>query len=88
MLASQAAIFATYLPALLFSGFMYTISNMPKILQWISAIVPARYYVTFTRGVFLKGNGLDVLWPAIVGLSIYATFTVAMSIKNFKKELT
>ena len=88
LLASQAAIFATYLPALLFSGFMYTISNMPKILQWISAIVPARYYVSFTRGVFLKGNGLDVLWPAILGLSIYAGFTVAMSIKNFKKELT
>ena len=88
LLASQAAIFATYLPALLFSGFMYTISNMPKILQWISSIIPARYYVSFTRGVFLKGNGLDVLWPSILGLTIYAGFTVAMSIKNFKKELT
>lgn len=88
LLASQAAIFATYLPALLFSGFMYTISNMPKALQWISSIVPARYYVSFTRGVFLKGNGLDVLWPAIFGLTIYAGFTIAMSVKNFKKELT
>jgi drug efflux transport system permease protein len=88
LLASQAAIFATYLPALLFSGFMYTISNMPVVLQWISSVVPARYYVSFTRGVFLKGNGLDVLWPAIVGLAIYAGFTVTMSIKNFKKELT
>jgi ABC-2 type transport system permease protein len=88
LLASQAAIFATYLPALLFSGFMYTISNMPKILQWISTVVPARYYVSFTRGVFLNGNGLDVLWPSIFGLSIYAAFTIAMSIKNFKQELT
>ena len=88
LLASQAAIFATYLPALLFSGFMYTISNMPTALQWISRIVPARYYVSFTRGVFLKGNGLDVLWPAIFGLAIYAGFTIAMSVKNFKKELT
>ena len=88
LLASQAAIFATYLPALLFSGFMYTISNMPTALQWISRIVPARYYVSFTRGVFLKGNGLDVLWPAILGLAIYAGFTIAMSVKNFKKELT
>ncbi len=88
LLASQAAIFATYLPALLFSGFMYTISNMPVALQWISRVIPARYYVSFTRGVFLKGNGLDVLWPAIFGLTIYACFTVAMSVKNFKKELT
>jgi len=88
LLASQAAIFATYLPALLFSGFMYTISNMPVVLQWISSVVPAKYYVSFTRGVFLKGNGLDVLWPAIFGLAIYAGFTVTMSIKNLKKELT
>jgi drug efflux transport system permease protein len=88
LLASQAAIFATYLPALLFSGFMYTISNMPVALQWISRIVPARYYVSFTRGVFLKGNGLDVLWPAILGLTFYATWTVVLSIRNFKKELT
>ena len=88
LLASQAAIFATYLPALLFSGFMYTISNMPTALQWISRVVPARYYVSFTRGVFLKGNGLDVLWPAIFGLAIYACITIAMSVKNFKKELT
>ncbi|HUQ80157.1 MAG TPA: ABC transporter permease [Gemmatimonadaceae bacterium] len=88
LLATQAAIFATYLPALLFSGFMYTVSNMPVALQWISAVVPARYYVTFTRGVFLKGNGLAVLWPAIVGLAIYAGFMVAMSIRNFRKELT
>lgn len=88
LLASQAAIFATYMPALLFSGFMYTLSNMPVVLQWISRVVPARYYVSFTRGVFLKGNGLDVLWPAIVGLSIYAAGTVLLSIKNFKKELT
>jgi ABC-2 type transport system permease protein len=87
LLASQAAIFATYLPALLFSGFMYTISNMPVALQYISRVVPARYYVSFTRGVFLKGNGLDVLWPAILGLAFYATWTVAFSIKNFKKEL-
>jgi len=88
LLASQAAIFATYLPALLFSGFMYTISNMPVALQWISRVIPARYYVSFTRGVFLKGNGLDVLWPAIFGLAIYACITIAMSVKNFKKELT
>ena len=88
LLASQAAIFATYMPALLFSGFMYTLSNMPVVLQWISRVVPARYYVSFTRGVFLKANGLDVLWPAIVGLAIYAGFTVLLSIRNFKKELT
>jgi ABC-2 type transport system permease protein len=88
LLASQAAIFATYLPALLFSGFMYTISNMPVALQLISRLVPARYYVSFTRGVFLKGNGLDVLWPALLGLTFYAMMMVMLSIKNFKKELT
>jgi ABC-2 type transport system permease protein len=88
LLASQASIFATYMPALLFSGFMYTLSNMPTFLQLVSRVVPARYYVWFTRGIFLKGNGLDVLWPAILGLSIYAGVMVLLSIRTFKKELT
>ena len=61
---------------------------MPVALQWISRVVPARYYVSFTRGVFLKGNGFDVLWPAIVGLSVYAVLTVTFSIRHFTRELT
>ena len=87
LLATQAAIFATYMPALLFSGFMFTISNMPFVLQLISRVIPASYFVTLSRGVFLKANDAVVLWPSILGLTAYAMFTVTMSIKKFRKEL-
>jgi ABC-2 type transport system permease protein len=87
LLATQAALFATYMPALLFSGFMYTISNMPVPLQLISRVVPARYFVSVSRGLFLKGVGIDVLWPALAGLTLYATVTVTLSIRMFRKEL-
>ena len=47
----------------------------------------ARYYVWFTRGIFLKGNGFDVLWPALLGLTLYGIATLALSIRTFRKEL-
>lgn len=87
LLATQAALFATYMPALLFSGFMYTIGNMPIVLQLISRVVPARYFVSLSRGLFLKGVGFAVLWPPLIGLTLYALATVALSIRTFKKEL-
>jgi ABC-2 type transport system permease protein len=87
LLATQAALFATYMPALLFSGFMYTISNMPLALQLVSRVVPARYFVSISRGLFLKDVGLQVLWPALLGLAAYAVFTITLSIRKFRKEL-
>lgn len=88
LLATQAALFATYMPALLFSGFMYTISNMPLVLQYVSRVVPARYFVSISRGLFLKGVGLDVLWPPLLGLTLYAAATLTLSVRQFRKELT
>jgi ABC-2 type transport system permease protein len=59
--ASQMALLSTFLPAFLLSGFMFAISNMPKPLQLITYIVPARYFVTIAKGIFLKGSSLDIL---------------------------
>ena len=87
LLATQASIFATYMPALLFSGFMFSLGNMPVVLQLVSRVIPARYFVTISRGVFLKDTGVDVLWPTLLGLALYATATITLSIKKFKKEL-
>jgi ABC-2 type transport system permease protein len=87
VLATQAALFAAYMPALVLSGFMYTLSNMPVFLQIVSRVIPARYFVEITRGVFLKGNGIDVLWPSLIGLTVYAVVVLTLSVKTFKKEL-
>jgi ABC-2 type transport system permease protein len=87
LLAIQASIFATYMPALLLSGFFYSLSSMPVVLQLISRIIPARYYVEITRGVFLRGIGLDIIWPSLLGLSVFGTGIILLSLKKFRKEL-
>jgi ABC-2 type transport system permease protein len=87
LLATQASLFATYMPALLLSGFFFALSSMPALLQWISRVIPARYFVSITRGIFLRGVGLDVVWAPLLGLSIYAFLILMLSVKSFKKEL-
>ncbi|MFN8654356.1 MAG: ABC transporter permease [Gemmatimonadales bacterium] len=87
LLAVQASIFATYMPALLLSGFFYSLTSMPVVLQWVSRLVPARYFVEITRGVFLRGIGLEVIWPPLLGLTLFAAAMVTLSIRSFRKEL-
>lgn len=87
LLASQAALMATYLPALLLSGFVFAIANMPPVLQAISYAIPARYFVVVTRGVFLKGVGIDVLWGQAVGLLVYSAVGMVVAVRAFRKEL-
>ena len=87
LLAVQASIFATYMPALLLSGFFYSLQSMPLTLQLISRAVPARYFVEITRGVFLRGIGLEVIWAPLLGLGIFATVMVTLTIRTFRKEL-
>jgi ABC-2 type transport system permease protein len=79
LLAFQASIISSFLPAFILSGFIFAIENMPLVIQQITRIVPARYFVTILQGIFLKGTGLSILWPEIVFLLIYAAiiFTIA-----------
>ncbi|HKI95876.1 MAG TPA: ABC transporter permease [Gemmatimonadales bacterium] len=87
VLATQAAMVATYLPALLLSGFIFSIATMPLPLRLITYIVPARYYVTVTKGVFLKGVGFNVLWPDAVAMIVFATMGLTLAIRAFHKEI-
>ena len=61
LLASQLAMVATFLPAFLLSGFAYPIRSMPQVLQWITYLVPAKYFVILLKGIYLKGVGPRVL---------------------------
>lgn len=87
MLATQVAMVATYLPALLLSGFLFDIASMPKLLQAFTFLVPARYFVAVTRGIMLKGVGPSVLWPQAAMMLAYATLGVALAVRAFRKEL-
>jgi ABC-2 type transport system permease protein len=85
--AFQMAMLTTFLPSFLLSGFVFSIYLMPLPLQIVSYIVPARYLVTISKGVYLKGLGMNYLWPSALMLAAAATFFVVMSIKKFVKKI-
>lgn len=85
--AFQLSMLATMLPALLLSGFFYPIENMPPILQAVTAIVPARYFLVVIRGIFLKGVGVEVLWRELSFLAVFAVLMLFVSSAKFKKRL-
>lgn len=87
MLATQLAMVATFLPAFLLSGFMFSVDVMPAPLRAFSALVPARYFLVVTRGLFLKGVGIEVLWPQALFMLVFALAGVALAVRSFRKEL-
>lgn len=87
LLATQLALMATYLPTFLLSGFIFAIGNMPVVLRAVSYIIPARYFIVVTRGIFLKDVGLAVLWPQALGLVLYAAIAFTLAVRAFRKEL-
>ena len=87
VLATQIAMVATYLPALLLSGFIFDIAAMPIALRTITFIVPARYYVNVTRGVLLKGVGLEVLWLQGLFMVVFAAIGLTLATVAFRKRI-
>ena len=86
----QQALMATMLfgmPAILLSGFMFPIQNMPKIFQYLTYFNPLRYFLVIIRGVFLKGNGLDILYPQMLALLALGSVIIMISSLRFKKRL-
>ncbi|HRT43460.1 MAG TPA: ABC transporter permease [Phycisphaerae bacterium] len=87
LLATQLAMVLTFLPADLLSGFLSPIENMPRAIQLVTYFVPARYFVTLLRSIYLKGVGLDVLaWEAATLLT-FCSVTVVVALLCFRKKL-
>ena len=87
LLSSQLAIVVTYLPALLLSGFVYPISSMPLPIRILTHIVPARYFITVIKSIYLKGLGLQVLWWDMFLLTAFSVIILSTSIRKFRKRL-
>lgn len=87
LLAFQMGILSSFLPALLLSGFIYAIENMPVVIQMISYIFPARYFITILKGIFLKGVGLSVLWVDVLFLVIYATIVFKVATRKLQRQI-
>lgn len=87
LLSSQMAVVATFLPAFLLSGFIFTIANMPRAIQMVTYLVPARYFVAILKGIYLKGVGLEILAGQAGFLVAYAVVMVLLANWKFKKKL-
>jgi ABC-2 type transport system permease protein len=86
----QQAMMTTFFffqPAFMLSGFSFPIRNMPEIAQWITYINPMRYFMEIVRGIFLKGVGLEVLWPQVLALGALGTTILVASALRFHKRL-
>jgi ABC-2 type transport system permease protein len=86
----QQAMMATFLffiPAILLSGFVFPIENMPKVFQYLTYMNPLRYFLVIIRGLFLKGNGIGILWPQMISLFVLGIVVLALSSLRFRKRL-
>jgi ABC-2 type transport system permease protein len=84
---AQISTFFFAMPAFTLSGFAFPIENMPEWIQYLTYANPLRYFLVIIRGVFLKGNGLDILWPQMIALGFLGTFMIVLSSLRFQKRL-
>jgi ABC-2 type transport system permease protein len=85
--ASQVSLIITFLPAFLLSGFLFSIEQMPLALQWVTRIVPARYYVSVLKKIFLKGTPTALLYTDLVPLALFALVLALLATASFHKRL-
>lgn len=86
----QQAMMSTFLffmPFFLLSGFTFPVRNMPVVIQYLTLLNPVRYFVDIVRGVFLRGAGLEVLWPQLLGLGLFGSAVLTLSVLRFHKKL-
>lgn len=85
ILASQMSMVITFLPAFLLSGFVFAIKNMPVALQYLTLIVPARYYVALSKLIFLKGISPLLVWTEALALFVMFCIFTVVTYKRAKK---
>jgi ABC-2 type transport system permease protein len=86
-IAMFMSMFLLMLPTILLSGFIFPIANMPKILQWISFIMPPRWFIVIIKDIMLKGTGFIYVWKETLYLFLFTIFFIMMSVRKFKIRL-
>jgi ABC-2 type transport system permease protein len=84
---AMLSVFFFYFPAVLLSGFMFPIANMPPVVQWLTWANPLRYFLVILRGIFLKGSGVSVLWPQLAALLAMGVVLLAAATRRFRKTI-
>ena len=68
------------------SGFIFPIENMPGVIQYATYLIPLRYFLVIVRGIFLKGIGLDVLWPQVAALAVWGSLVLTLAVARSRKR--
>jgi ABC-2 type transport system permease protein len=85
---AMMTVFFFYFPAVLLSGFMFPIANMPVLVQYLTYVNPLRYFLIVLRGIFLKGAGPETLWPQMAALLVMGLVTLFFTTRRFRKTLS
>ncbi len=85
--AMMTAQFFFFMPFIFFSGFTFPIENMPKLIQYVTYLIPLRYYIVIIRGIFLKGVGIAELWQQALALLVFGVVILSLSVWRFRKRL-
>ena len=85
--AMMTSMFFFLVPMIYLSGFIFPIENMPAPIQWVTSLIPLKYYLVIVRGIFLKGVGFDLLWPNFAALGIWGVAVLALAtVRSHKTE--
>lgn len=87
MAAMLTAILASMLPSILLSGFIFPINQMPRVLQAITAVVPARYFIEILRDIYLKNLGFEYFWKETLYILLFGLATLVLAARRFQKRL-
>ena len=84
--AMMTSTFFFLTPMLYLSGFIFPIENMPQVIQPVTYLIPLRYFLVIVRGIFLKGIGLELLWPQALALSAWGTGMLGLAVLRSRKR--
>ena len=79
--------FFFFMPSFMLSGFTFPIRNKPEAVQWLTRINPQRYFIEILRGIFLKGEGISMLWPQMLALFVIGVVVLGGSTARFHKTI-
>src|SRR5205823_2142480 len=85
--AMMTATFFFLTPMIYLSGFIFPIENMPRAIQYLTYVVPLRYFLVIVRGIFLKGIGLRLLWPQAAALAAWGSVVLSLAVMRSRKRM-
>lgn len=84
--AMMTATFFFLIPMMYLSGFIFPIENMPQVIQWVTTLIPLRYFLVIVRGIFLKGVGFDVLWPQLAAMAAWGLIVLSLAAARSRRQ--